>query len=74
MREIGTLSFLVIFVFWIGLNPKPFLDVMDASVTQLLQQVSDGMKSLPSGGEHGGGHHTALIEMGQQIKHWIAMR
>lgn len=74
MREIGTLSFLVVFVFWIGLNPKPFLDVMDASVTQLLQQVSDGMKSLPSGGEHGGGHHAALIEMGQQIKQWVAMR
>jgi NADH-quinone oxidoreductase subunit M len=73
LREIGTLSFLVCFVFWIGLNPKPLLDVMDASVTQLLQQVNEGMKVMPSGGEQGG-HHAALIEMGQNIKQWIAMR
>ncbi|MBE0616786.1 MAG: NADH-quinone oxidoreductase subunit M, partial [Proteobacteria bacterium] len=30
-REFGILAFLSIFVFWIGLNPKPFLRVMDAS-------------------------------------------
>jgi NADH-quinone oxidoreductase subunit M len=71
-REIGTLAFLVCFVFWIGLNPKPLLDVMDASVTQLIEQVNEGMKHLPSNGH--GSHHEALIQMGQAIKQFIAMR
>ncbi len=74
LREIGTLAFLTVFVFVIGLHPKPFLDVMDASVTQLLEQVSEGLKHVPAGGDHGGGHHAALREMGQQIREWIAMR
>ena len=43
LREIGTLSFLVIFVFWIGFYPAPLLNVMDASVAHLLQQVEAGM-------------------------------
>lgn len=36
-REFGMLVPLVIFVFWIGLYPKPVLDVMHASVDRLLQ-------------------------------------
>ncbi len=36
-REFGMLVPLVIFVFWIGLHPKPVLDVMHASVDRLLQ-------------------------------------
>lgn len=74
MREIGTLVFLLCFVFWIGLNPKPLLDVMDASVVHLLQQVSDGVQHMPTDHGHGGGHHAALMEMGQQIKQFFAMR
>ena len=37
-REIAMLVPLVGFVFWIGLYPKPLLDVMHASVDNLLQQ------------------------------------
>jgi len=37
-REIITLAPFLIFVFWIGLGPQPFLDLMHTSVTQLLQQ------------------------------------
>jgi len=36
-REVGMLVPLVAFVFWIGLYPKPVLDVMHASVNHLIQ-------------------------------------
>jgi NADH-quinone oxidoreductase subunit M len=35
-REIVTLTPLLVFVFWIGLNPQPFVNVMHASVLNLL--------------------------------------
>jgi NADH-quinone oxidoreductase subunit M len=38
-REIVTLAPLLVFVFWIGLHPQPFINVMDASVQHLLAQV-----------------------------------
>jgi len=38
VREIVTLSPFLLFVFWIGLGPQPFLDLMHTSVTKLLQQ------------------------------------
>lgn len=37
-REIGTLAPLVVLVFWIGIYPRPVLDVMHASVERLIQQ------------------------------------
>jgi NADH-quinone oxidoreductase subunit M len=40
VREIVTLAPLVFFVFWIGLAPEPFLDVMHTSVDYLLGQVN----------------------------------
>ncbi len=59
LREIVTLSFLVFFVFWIGLNPKPILNVMDKSVNHLVQQVEDGKKNIaPEIGHSSGGHHS----------------
>jgi NADH-quinone oxidoreductase subunit M len=39
VREMITLAPLLLFVLWIGLNPGPFLDVMHASVANLIQQV-----------------------------------
>jgi len=39
VREIVTLAPLVFFVFWIGLAPEPFLNVMHTSVDYLLGQV-----------------------------------
>lgn len=42
VRETLCLAFLVIFVFWIGLNPQPVLSVMDASVNLLVDQVAAG--------------------------------
>jgi NADH-quinone oxidoreductase subunit M len=38
-REIVTLTPLLVFVFWIGLNPQPFVRVMHATVLHLLQQA-----------------------------------
>jgi NADH-quinone oxidoreductase subunit M len=39
-REIITLAPLLLFVFWIGLNPGPFMDVMHTSVNHLIEQVN----------------------------------
>jgi NADH-quinone oxidoreductase subunit M len=39
LREIVTLAPLLVFVFWIGLHPQPFVNVMDASVRHLLAQA-----------------------------------
>jgi len=38
LREIVTLAPLLVFVFWIGLHPEPFIRVMQASVDHLLTQ------------------------------------
>lgn len=40
-REMAAILPLAVFVFWVGLYPKPFLAIIDSSVTHLLQQVSD---------------------------------
>jgi NADH-quinone oxidoreductase subunit M len=34
------LSLLAVAVLWMGVYPKPFTDVMDVSVTQLLKHVA----------------------------------
>ena len=39
-REIVTLAPFLFFVFWIGLGPRPFINLMDNSVTALLEQLS----------------------------------
>lgn len=39
-REVLTLAPLLVFVFWIGLRPEPFLDVMHTSVSHLIDQVN----------------------------------
>lgn len=38
VREIVTLSPFLFFVFWIGLGPQPFIDLMHLSITNLLNQ------------------------------------
>jgi len=38
LREIITLAPFLFFVFWIGLGPQPFIDLMHSSVVQLLDQ------------------------------------
>ncbi|WP_077965599.1 NADH-quinone oxidoreductase subunit M [Ensifer adhaerens] len=40
-REMAAILPLAVFVFWVGLYPKPFLAIIDSSVTHLLQQVHD---------------------------------
>jgi NADH-quinone oxidoreductase subunit M len=39
-REIITLTPFLIFVFWIGLGPQPFIDLMHTSVVSLLDQLN----------------------------------
>ena len=39
-REIFTLTPFLIFVFWIGLGPQPFIDLMHTSVVALLDQLN----------------------------------
>jgi NADH-quinone oxidoreductase subunit M len=40
LREMAVLAPLVVLVFWIGVYPAPFLDVMHASVAHLLDQTA----------------------------------
>ena len=46
-RELLILVLLAAAVMWMGLYPKPMTDLMDASVAQLLQHVSQS--KLPPG-------------------------
>ena len=39
-RELATVIPLAIVVFWVGLYPGPLMEMMDASVTHLLQQTT----------------------------------
>jgi len=39
-REIVAMAALAVFVFWIGLNSRPFLDMMHVSVDHLLEQMN----------------------------------
>ncbi len=39
VREIAVLAPFLLFVFWIGLGPQPFIDLMHASVTNLLEHL-----------------------------------
>ncbi|ADW17049.1 NADH dehydrogenase subunit M [Desulfobulbus propionicus DSM 2032] len=40
IREIVVLTPFLLFVFWIGLGPQPFIDLMHTSVSQLLEQFN----------------------------------
>lgn len=40
-RELVAILPLAVFVLWVGFYPKPFLAIVDSSVTHLLQQVHD---------------------------------
>jgi NADH-quinone oxidoreductase subunit M len=42
LREIAALAVPLVFVFWIGLHPGPLLEVMDASLQHVLEQVHAG--------------------------------
>jgi len=43
LRECVTLAPLLVFVFWIGLSPEPFIQVMHTSVSHLLAQVGSSI-------------------------------
>ncbi len=53
-REAATLTFLTVFVFWIGLFPTPFLEMMDTSVAHLIDQYQQGIEH--AGDSHREGH------------------
>lgn len=67
-RETAMLAFLTIFVFWIGLHPKPFLDVMDTSTTHLIQQLQAGLQDAPSS------HHAHLNWLGESMRGLLALK
>lgn len=47
-RETATMIPLVVMVFWIGLYPGPFLNVMDASVSRLVQHATGTLGLVPN--------------------------
>ncbi len=53
VRETVTLSILMFFIFWIGLNPNSVLTIMDESVKHLLDQYNSGLlHGVPADGYH----------------------
>ena len=46
-RELETVLPLAILVLWIGLYPGPLMEMMDASVTHLVQQMGAYQSHLP---------------------------
>ncbi len=47
-RELASVIPLAILVLWIGLYPGPLMEMMDASVTHLVQQMSASQAGSPS--------------------------
>jgi NADH-quinone oxidoreductase subunit M len=50
-REIAVFAPLVVWAFWIGLNPQPYFRVLDRSVAQIVERVQPGYyagHSLPN--------------------------
>ena len=43
-REITIMLPMLFFIVWIGINPKPFLSKMDATVNHLITQLEEGRK------------------------------
>lgn len=70
IRENVTLAFLLLFVFWIGLHPTPVLDVMDTSVTHLLEQVQQG-GATPE--HHGHDMHAWLSRIGSWCRNLFVL-
>ena len=53
LREKMTIIPFIILVFWIGIYPKPFLNVMDASLNHLVKQVQENSQKA-------GGYRNAI--------------
>jgi len=55
-REIMTLAPIVVLCFWIGLYPKPFFDILDRPVTDLVQRLEapEGIRPVDGMGEAAG--------------------
>ncbi|MCX5847394.1 MAG: NADH-quinone oxidoreductase subunit M [Deltaproteobacteria bacterium] len=60
-REWAVLLPVLLFIFWIGLYPTPFLRTTEASVNNLLQQI-DKKYTLVVNAEKQGGYHLSKIE------------
>jgi len=59
-REFGMLVPLVVLVFWIGLYPKPLLDVMHASVERVV-----AMQPVSIAVQHDGGSPSKVFIMSE---------
>jgi len=46
-REMATLVPLIVFVFWIGIYPKPFIKIMEKSVEQLVVRANSDNTAVP---------------------------
>jgi len=46
-REVMTLVPLIVGAFWIGLYPKPFFNVLERPVTNIVERVNPGFFSAP---------------------------
>ena len=66
LREIVTLTPLLVFVFWIGLHPGPFTKVMHASVANVLQQAGEPAPAALEAAKNAGGDHWAQAPLAAQ--------
>jgi NADH-quinone oxidoreductase subunit M len=60
-REIITVVPLILLVFWIGLYPRPFLRVMDASLNNLVEMIERNYQKSTAYGEMNDADRLALV-------------
>jgi NADH-quinone oxidoreductase subunit M len=70
-REILTFAPLIIMALWIGLYPKPFFQILEQPVNQIVQTIQDS-KQNPSAPVNAQGGTTILPPAAQEIGSRVA--
>jgi NADH-quinone oxidoreductase subunit M len=69
LREQWTIIPLIIMAFWIGLYPKPFFQIMEPTVTRVLERVQVAMPDEPAAADHVAAAATVLHDTEADEEH-----
>jgi NADH-quinone oxidoreductase subunit M len=47
VRELAIMLAFILFIFWIGIAPTPYFNLMDTSVSQLVSDISSSVIAMP---------------------------